>query len=68
MSAQPAKLFVNAKVFTSKKGDDGLYQSLLVHDGKVIHVGKEEDAERIAKEVSSYLITNGTFAQRSSKD
>lgn len=51
MSSQPAKLFVNAKIFTSKKGDDQLYGSLLVHGGKVLHVGQEDDATRVAKEV-----------------
>ena len=49
---QPAKLFLNAKIFTSKKGDDNLYQALLVNDGKVVYVGDEEGARRAAEKVS----------------
>jgi predicted amidohydrolase YtcJ len=45
-------LFVNGKIFTSKKGDDGLYQSMLVHNGKVLYVGDEQGASKAAQDVS----------------
>jgi predicted amidohydrolase YtcJ len=51
MTVSTARLFVNGKIFTSKKGDDGLYQSMLVKDGKVLYVGGEKGALRVAQEV-----------------
>lgn len=48
----PAKLFYNAKVFTAKKGDDSLYQAVLVNDGKVLFVGDESGARAVAQQVS----------------
>lgn len=53
--SQPAKLFLNAKIFTSKKGDDSLYQALLVNDGKVVYVGNEDGARNTAEEVSTFF-------------
>jgi predicted amidohydrolase YtcJ len=50
---QLAKLFLNAKIFTSRKGDDGLYQALLVNDGKVVYVGDEDGAKSAAEQVST---------------
>jgi predicted amidohydrolase YtcJ len=52
MTVTTARLFVNGKIFTSKKGDDGLYQSLLVQDGKVLYVGGEKGALQAAQQVS----------------
>lgn len=51
MTVSTARLFVNGKIFTSKKGDDGLYQSMLVKDGKVLYVGVEKGALQVAQEV-----------------
>ena len=52
MTVSTAKLFSNGKICTSKKGDDGLYQSMLVHNGKVLHVGDDKWAAQVAQEVS----------------
>jgi predicted amidohydrolase YtcJ len=52
MTIASAKLFSNGKIFTSKKGDDGLYQSMLVQDGKVLYVGSDKGAANAAHEVS----------------
>jgi len=51
MTVPTAKLFSNGKIFTSKKGDDELHQSMLVHNGKVLYVGDDKWAAQVAQEV-----------------
>jgi predicted amidohydrolase YtcJ len=51
MTVSTAQLFVNGKIFTSQKGDDGLYQSMLVQNGKVLYVGDEKGAAKLVQEV-----------------
>ena len=53
MTISTAKLFTNGKIFTSKKGDDGLCQSMLVHNGKVLYVGDDKWTSQVAQEVCS---------------
>ena len=57
MTSTTAKLFVNGKIFTSKKGDDGSYQSMLVYDGKVLYVGDEKGATKAAQDVSQSSVS-----------
>jgi predicted amidohydrolase YtcJ len=52
MTVANAQLFVNGKIFTSKKGDDGLYESMLVQNGKVLYVGAEKGAIQVTQQVS----------------
>lgn len=51
MTTTNAKLFVNGKIFTSKKGDDSLYQAMLIQDDKVLYVGDDQGARQVAQEV-----------------
>lgn len=50
-------LYFNARIFTSAEGDDdGLHDSMLVRDGKVVWVGAKEECLARATQVRLLLL------------
>lgn len=47
-----ARLFTGGRIFTSQPDDETLHEALVVQNGKVVFVGKEEHARRTLEEVS----------------
>lgn len=48
----PVQVFSNARVFTSKEGDDTLYDTLVIQGDKVVYVGDREGASNVVPKVS----------------
>lgn len=51
MTATTAKVFSNARVFTSKEGDNTLYDTLVTQGDKVVYVGDRAGADKALGQV-----------------